>query len=231
MSVKCPICGYINPDGSAVCECCFAALSETEVSKPEEDHAEKKEDPAETEETAEQEDQYEYYVNCPESSTQTVLKNGEAATFFCRGCNEEHTIDGLIWRIERREKPGKTKVSSKREKPTRDEVSGTVTSSEPKRLRLKVKGSDQTIEIGPEGGTLGRAGDYGSDFFLSRNLMMISRIHCELRFRDGNWIVIRRSSNDTVFNNRKLEPMEPATLINGRELVLADCITFEVLIG
>ncbi len=227
MSVKCSICGYINPDGSAVCECCFAALSETEVSRTEEDHAEKEEDPEETEEEiAGQEDQYEYYVNCPESSTQTVLKNGEAATFFCRGCNEEHTIDGLIWRIERREKTGKAK-NPVREKPAPD----TATTTEQKRLRLKVKGSDQTIEIGPEGGTLGRAGDYGSEFFLSRNMMKISRIHCEFKYPDGNWIVIRRSSNDTVFNNRKLEPMEPATLINGRELVLADCITFEVLIG
>ena len=143
-------------------------------------------------------------------------------SFFCEGCNREHEIDGVLWIIEKRSRssPDNSSTSSRpAELPKGD------------KLWLEEINSHTRIDIDTTGGTLGRYGKYGSEFFQSRNLLMVSGEHCMISYQYGTWVLSHISkTNQTRYNNMILESNIPTTLENGKVLVLADAVSFVVRI-
>lgn len=230
MSIICKQCGYENPDGSTICEICAESLevnnnnsSEAVVSVP--IMEETLVNPMATVHQEEESDtRYEYFVMCPESQTKTILANGKLNSFYCEGCKKNHEIDGFLWVIERKEKENKDSsglvFNSTVAKP-----SGNV-------LWLEEINSHFRIEIDKVGGTLGRYGKYGSEFFQSRGLLTVSGEHCVITNEFGNWVIRHVSkTNQTKYNNMLLAPNEPKILEEGKILTLANTVSFVVRMG
>ena len=108
---------------------------------------------------------------------------------------------------------------------TNDNQSGDV-------LWLEEVNSHFRIEIDKAGGTLGRYGKYGSEFFQSRGLLTVSGEHCIITNEFGNWVIRHISkTNQTKYNNMILGTNEPNLLENGKILTLANSVSFVVRIG
>lgn len=222
--IVCKQCGYENPEGSTICEICAEELT-AQASAP---IVQPVVQPVNTVSTVEQvdtnvaDDGNEYFVLCPESQTKTILPHGRVNSFFCEGCKKEHDIDGFLWSIE--------------SKPRERAVTGaeTVMQSVPKgdNLWLEEVNSHFRIDIDKAGGTLGRYGKYGAQFFQSRNMLTVSGEHCMITYEFGNWVLRHKSrTNQTIYNNMILGADEPNLLEDGKLLVLANTVTFMVRIG
>lgn len=164
----------------------------------------------------------EYFVLCPESHTKTILPHGKIIKFFCEGCKKEHEIDDFLWTIEKKQREVVSVVSS------------TSSKSAPKgdSLWLEEINSHFRIEIDKAGGTLGRYGKYGAEFFQSRNMLTVSGEHCSFSYEFGNWVLRHLSrTNQTMYNGMILGANEPNLLEDGKMLVLANTVTFIVRIG
>ena len=229
MSIICKHCGYENPDGSTICEICAEPLESGSI-----DSVQKENRPVKTQsiinqtatvqQVEESDDRYEYFVTCPESNTKTILPNGKVSTFYCEGCKKNHDIDDFLWVIERKEKDNKD-FSGEVVDNTNDNQSGDV-------LWLEEVNSHFRIEIDKAGGTLGRYGKYGSEFFQSRGLLTVSGEHCIITNEFGNWVIRHISkTNQTKYNNMILGTNEPNLLENGKILTLANSVSFVVRIG
>lgn len=229
MSIICKQCGYENPDGSTICEICAEPLESGSI-----DSVQKENRPVKTQsiinqtatvqQVEESDDRYEYFVTCPESNTKTILPNGNVSTFYCEGCKKNHDIDDFLWVIERKEKDNKD-FSGEVVDNTNDNQSGDV-------LWLEEVNSHFRIEIDKAGGTLGRYGKYGSEFFQSRGLLTVSGEHCIITNEFGNWVIRHISkTNQTKYNNMILGTNEPNLLENGKILTLANSVSFVVRIG
>lgn len=216
-AIICPQCGFENPEGSTICEICAEPLKQ---SIPEEPAVQPMPTMAQAAVTPETD--REYFVFCPESQTKTVLPNGSVRKFFCEGCKIEHEIDDFLWQIESREKQSAPVqgVSEKTDVPVGDE------------LWLEEVNTHARIDIQKPGGTLGRYGNFGGDFFLSRNMHTVSGEHCRLTYEYGSWVLRHISrTNNTVYNGMQLEREEPNLLEDGKQLTLAGTVTFTVRIG
>lgn len=229
MSIICKQCGYENPDGSTICEICAEPLESGSI-----DSVQKENRPVKTQsiinqtatvqQVEESDDRYEYFVTCPESNTKTILPNGKVSTFYCEGCKKNHDIDDFLWVIERKEKDNKD-FSGEVVDNTNDNQSGDV-------LWLEEVNSHFRIEIDKAGGTLGRYGKYGSEFFQSRGLLTVSGEHCIITNEFGNWVIRHISkTNQTKYNNMILGTNEPNLLENGKIITLANSVSFVVRIG
>lgn len=215
MSAKCILCGYENPDGISICENCGEPLDEI---KPIEQT--RIDIPVQNEPLS---DENEYYVLCPESQTKTVLPNGNVTDFFCEGCKIRHKIDGIVWAIE---SITKTPTSPRSENPQQQMVSGD------DGLWLEEVNSHERIDIDKTGGTLGRYGKYGAEFFQSRGMLTVSGEHCTFSYQYGTWVLNHISkTNQTMYNNMILAANEPTVLENGKVLTLANTVSFIVRIG
>ena len=228
MSIICKQCGYENPDGSTICEICAEALDTSNNSSAPVATPVIKEEPvintmATVHQVEESDDGYEYFVTCPESQTKTILANGKLNTFYCEGCKKNHEIDGFLWVIERKKKENKASYCStdtNMEKPSGDV------------LWLEEVNSHFRIEIDKVGGTLGRYGKYGSEFFRSRGLLTVSGEHCVITNEFGNWVIRHVSkTNQTKYNNMILGTNEPNLLEDGKILTLANAVSFVVRMG
>lgn len=229
MSIICKQCGYENPDRSTVCEICAEPLngshdtSEAIPSAPVKE-APAADPPSASPQTAETADAYEYFVVCPESNTKTMLPNGHLNRFYCEGCKKDHDIDGFLWTIEKKEK--EKKVSS--------DAAATSTSAKPSGdvLWLEEITSHYRIQIDKLGGTLGRYGKYGAEFFQSRGMLTVSGEHCMITNEFGNWVIRHISkTNQTKYNNMLLGTNEPTLLEEGKLLTLANTVSFVVRMG
>ena len=228
MAIICKQCGYENPDGAAICEICAEELTGNVPAAdvpvhmipqaPAQTAAESMSVSAPQPQNAVAADGREYYVMCPESQTKTVLENAQADSFFCAGCKKQHEIDGFLWVIESREKeqaPGTAAAQVKGDS-----------------LYLEELNSHIRIDIDKEGGTLGRYGKYGAEFFRSRGLLKVSGEHCRISYQYGDWILKHISrTNLTIYNNMVLEANAPTILADGKILTLATAVSFVVRIG
>ncbi len=218
MSIICQQCGYENPDGSEICEICAETLSSPKAPAAA---------PVKTavqvplpESRTQTNPLREYFVLCPESHTKTILPNGSVTSFFCEGCKLEHEIDNFLWNIESRDLQDAVPAEKEAPAPAGDQ------------LWLEEVNSHFRIEIDKTGGTLGRYGTYGSDFFQSRNMLTVSGEHCAISYEYGNWVIRHVSkTNQTKYNDMILNANEPNLLEDGKILTLANTVSFLVRIG
>lgn len=154
-----------------------------------------------------------------ESNTKTSVPNNSVKKYFCKGCNKEHVIDGFLWKIESEVKPFEISNSVIPEKtPCKDN------------LILEDIKTHFIIKIDKNGGTIGRYGDYGAEYFRA-NFGMVSGKHCRFRYENGNWIVQHISrTNDTKYCDMRLERQEERIIENGRILNLANAVSFLIRI-
>ncbi len=241
MGIICKQCGYENPDGSEICEICAESLQEEEKPVNQMTAAATLSHQTQTQATASTgsaqatvkqsenpvqktaDDGFEYFVFCNESSTRTIIPNGHVTSFYCEGCKKTHEIDGAWWQIERKEKPTENVIS--------DDTQASKT-TENDNLWLEEINSHVRIDIDKSGGTLGRYGKYGADFFQSRDLRQVSGEHCLISYEFGNWVIRHISrTNQTMYNNMILGSNEPNLLEDGKILTLANAVSFIVRIG
>lgn len=213
--ILCKQCGYENPEGSEICEICAEPLTAvspavTEAPQPIQQTAPQNPSPVGVQ----------YYVMCPESNTKTFLADGNVKKFFCEGCKIEHEIDDFLWTIETAEAGEAAEVPAEAAAPKED------------RLWLEEVNSHFRIDIEKTGGTLGRYGTFGAQFFQSRNLLMVSGEHCAISYEYGSWVLRHVSrTNQTKYNGAVLEANQPNLLQDGKILTLADAVSFVVRIG
>lgn len=222
--IICSQCGYSNEEGSTVCFICDNPLTPSEqTGKVTEKPVEKSE---KTVQNSPEKDSG-YYVYCTESGTKTKVENENVTEFFCTGCQKTHIVDGFIWSIEKEETLQKETRSD--DGDFTETCAKKVTDG---KLHLEEQYSHFTIEIDRDGGTLGRYGKYGADFFQSRNMLTVSGEHCYITYELGNWVIRHIShTNKTKYNGMTLESNQPVMLSDGGKLVLADTVTFIVHIG
>ena len=229
MSIVCKQCGYENLDGSTICEICAEPLdvsientlsdSVKEIIAQENNEA----TVAQTEEVVD--DGNEYFVVCPESQTKTILLHGNVTSFYCEGCKKTHEIDGFLWNIEKKEKSVTSPNVGNTTQPQNNAPKGN-------NLWLEEVNSHERIDIDITGGTLGRYGKYGANFFQTRGLLMVSGEHCLITNELGNWVLRHKSrTNQTKYNNMILDRDVPTLLEDGKVLTLANAVTFIVRIG
>ena len=230
--IKCKQCGYENPEGEFFCEMCAEPLSvevptanlnvpsaPAPISPP---PVQQRPQTTIPQVTASHSSGREYYVLCPESQTKTILPNGTVTKFFCNGCRKEHMIDGFLWQVESR---AIQNVSAVNEPQTAKAP------AKENHLYLEEVNSHFRIEIDKEGGTLGRYGKYGADFFQSRDMRTVSGEHCGITFEHHSWVLRHMSrTNQTKYNGMILSSGEPVLLENGKILTLANTVSFVVRI-
>jgi len=228
--IVCNQCGYANPKGVTRCEICdepLVSASDTSVSEapvsipPVQTAAQAPEQVLSPAQDSQPENkEFEYFVICPESHTKTILPSNNVTSFFCEGCNIEHIIDGMIWQIEERRLTNETTAPAAQQIASCD------------RLSLEEISSHYVIEIDKLGGSLGRYGKYGAEFFQSRGMNTVSGEHCTIAFEFGNWVLRHVSrTNQTKYDNRILESFEPTILSDGKILTLANTVSFIVKIS
>ena len=238
-NIVCPECGYENPEGSTVCEICAESLlpassgnspvvSAAPIVPPASVPVSAPQNPAYVPTVAQsaisQAENQEYFVLCPQSQTKTVLPNGDVTKFFCEGCQEEHTIDGFLWSIERREKETSPVLAGA--------PAAQPEASRGDNLWLEEVNTHFRIDIAKEGGTLGRYGTFGAAFFQTNHLLMVSGEHCRITYEYGSWVLRHISrTNQTQYNGMTLGANEPNLLEDGRILTLANAVSFIVRIG
>lgn len=224
--IICPQCGYENPEGSVICDICAEPLGATEPPVPEPEPvrvpAPAPSAPPVQAQTAVPGEGREYFVFCPESQTRTMLPDGNVTRFFCEGCRVEHEIDDFLWQIESRNIAGESAPAAVQ---TPEHTGGD-------ELWLEELNTRFRIDIAKPGGTLGRYGTFGSQYFLSNNMHTVSGEHCRITYEYGTWVLRHISNtNSTHYNGFQLEREEPNMLEDGKLLTLANTVTFRVHIG
>ena len=129
-----------------------------------------------------------------------------------------------MWTIDRKEKRGSEAGGVS--------LPNTQQGTKGNRLWLEEINSHYRIDIDELGGSLGRYGKYGAEFFQSRSLLMVSGEHCVITNEFGNWVIRHVSkTNQTKYDNKILEANEPNLLEDGKILTLANIVSFIVRIG
>lgn len=211
--IICKQCGYENTLGSSVCEICAERL---EQEQQEVQSSVQQQIIQQQSQQLAQQPEVEYYIQCPESQTKTVLTSACATKYFCEGCKREHEIDGFLWVIEKRDLTHNASMIT----------------TKSNYLWLEEVNCHARIEIDQAGGTLGRYGKYGAEFFQSRELLMVSGEHCMITYELGNWVLRHISkTNETKYNHMILGSNEPNLLEDGKILTLANAVSFVVRIG
>ena len=163
-----------------------------------------------------------YFAFCETSKTRTPVEGPNVLKFFCKDCKKEHTIDDFMYRIEE-EFPEDNTGESNQTMPTERRV----VSKE--RVVLEETVSHEKIVITKPGGIIGRYGDFGADYFQSRGMRTISGEHCSIKFFDDEWVLEHLSkTNDTEYDQMKLDHNEEVVLSNDKILTLSKKISFYV---
>lgn len=212
--IICKHCGFPNSADSVNCEICDEPLAQPQPAP--QATAQQAAAPA-APAAAPAAPGREYFVICPESNHRTVVASESQTRYFCAGCGREHEIDGFIWVVESAEMAAPAPQTAPRQEVKQN------------RLTLEELNTRQRIEIAPQGGTLGRYGDFGADFFQRNNLLYVSGIHCAFRQQYGSWVVQHMSrTNQTKYDGQILDHDQVYLLENGKTLTLANCVSFVV---
>lgn len=230
--IKCKECGFENPEGNTVCDLCGAELGISVAPDfvPTAEQTSKETPPMPSDALTgqdEADDGLEYFVKCGEGSAETIVPNKNITSFFCVGCKKQHEIDGFMWTVESRPKKGSLEETS-----TLAAAPAPAAMPSGDRLWLEEAASHMRIDIDKSGGTLGRYGKYGSEFFQSRGLLTVSGEHCKISNVYGDWVIEHVShTNQTVYDGSVLKANEPRLLEDGKVLTLANAVSFIVRIG
>ncbi len=246
MSWICSSCFFQNEDGDRVCTMCSEPRTETRLQgiinyerlpKPMSVEPETNQSSTASQERTNvpksKGDMVRYVVNCPNSGTKTIVESMNITEYYCRGCGETHPIDDLIWVVEQEDEKAPSVTENKQS--MFQEISHTV----PKtgafggdHLILEDVATHYIIEVGSEGGVLGRYGTLGAAFLQNDPRgRMVSGEHCRFKFDHGRWSIEHLSrTNDTEYNGRKLEHGYEEGLRDGKVLTLANAISFNIRI-
>lgn len=228
--ILCEQCGYMNPEGSIECEICAEPLKLTtpmaapavEAVVPSYSNQVQTVRQNDVPEMIRQD--VECFVMCPESSTKTVVEGPNVMKYYCEGCQVDHYIDGMIWFIESR------KIAAAPATVAAPAVQQTAPRGD--NLWLEEVNTHFRIDIAKPGGTLGRYGNFGGDYFLSRGMNTVSGEHCLFRYEFNNWTLTHISrTNQTKYNGMIMSSNEPTLLEDGRMITLANTVSFIVRIG
>ncbi len=225
-TIICKQCGYENPEGTTICEICAEPLTAPTPARNIEQVMPSYSNEVPTEEqtsSAAIQSDIEYFVMCPESSTKTIVSGADITKYFCSGCQKEHIIDNFLWTVESRTLGNTAPTTS----------SAPVTAKQVKlnNLWLEEMNTHHRIDICKPGGTLGRYGDFGADYFQSHAMNTVSGEHCLIRFELESWVLYHVSrTNQTKYNGMILSSNEPTLLENGKVLTLANTVSFIVRI-
>lgn len=224
--ILCKQCGYMNPEGVMECEICAEPLGVIAPAAPA--AAPEQAQPVQcSAPPADSDPNVEYFVICPESATKTVVEGPNVGRYYCEGCQLEHDIDGMIWVVESRTLSGGAAPGQQAAAPAAQPAA-------PKRdeLWLEEVNTRFRIDISKPGGTLGRYGDFGGDYFLSRSMHTVSGEHCLFRYEFDNWTLTHISrTNQTKYDGIILSSNEPTLLADGKMITLANTVSFIVRIG
>lgn len=215
--IRCEQCGFLNPEGATLCQMCEEPLVASQpVAAPAPAVS-----VAPTIPTQAQSDGVEYYVMCPESSTKTVVEHANISSYYCEGCQCEHFIDGVIWSVDSRTlQPEGVATPAAQTQPKGDD------------LWLEEVNTHFRIDISKPGGTLGRYGNFGAEYFRSRGMNTVSGEHCLLRYEFNNWVLYHISrTNQTKYDGMIMAANAPTLLEDGKILTLANTVSFVVRIG
>lgn len=212
--IICRHCGFPNSADSVNCEICdeplVPAAPAPQTAQP----------TAQQVASAPRNPGREYFVVCPESNHRTVVADENQTYYYCAGCGKEHEIDGFIWVIESADVTPAAQVPVQAAPQVAPRLN---------RLTLEELRFHQRIEIAPQGGTLGRYGDFGADFFQRNNLLYVSGVHCAFQQQYGNWCIQHMSrTNQTAYDGQILDHDQVYLLEDGKLLTLANCVTFIV---
>lgn len=240
MSIICDNCGFENEDNELFCAVCNHPLqAETNAAPVQPIMAEERVNTLPQTPVKMVSPGGKYYVICEECRGKTYVSGPDIASYFCSGCQKEQFIDGIFWSVEEeqpQEQPMAEAVAVSERFPTaQPTVSHTATVAQAgsmgNRLVLEDIDTGKQIEISKAGGTLGRYGTFGADYFQTDPRgSWISGEHCRITYsEDTGWMLEHLSrTNDTVYNSRKLEHGYQERLRDGKLLVLANKMTFRI---
>ena len=165
----------------------------------------------------------EFFVRCEDCRTETVVESKDQDNFYCEECGENKTIDGFSHSVLVR------KVDqSYSELQSEAEPVPTLIKQD---LILEEIKSKHQITIDRDGGTVGRYGDFGADFFRENNMLMISGEHILISYNQGDWYLEHLSNtNLTLIDNIVLEKGLKFKLYDESSIKLAN-MTFKVVLG
>lgn len=242
MSILCDNCGFENEDDELFCAVCNHPLQAgADVALVQPVMAEERVNTLPQTPVKMTGPGGKYYVICEECRGKTYVSGPEIASYYCPGCQKEQFIDGILWSVEE-EQPGEQTIAEtapdpgqfRTMQPTMPQTAS-VPQTAPVGNRLVLEDIDtgKQIQISKAGGTLGRYGTFGADYFQTDPRGgWISGEHCRITYsEDTGWMLEHLSrTNDTVYNSRKLEHGYQERLRDGKLLVLANKMTFRIRI-
>lgn len=202
MSKICRECGFENEDTERICAMCMAPLEdisdlpqmqpETRVPTPEPSPNAAATVPQASTGAAVPK---RYYVECQQSRKRTYVDNPSVSSYYCEGCREQHEIDGFFWTVQEEKEPLQTAapVPENEQIPASPATAPNAEGSG-QYLILEDTMTHTQIEVGPEGGVLGRYGTLGATFFQNDPRgRMVSGEHCRIRYEYGRWSIEHRA--------------------------------------
>lgn len=217
--IKCSQCGFENDASSEKCEICDYILKTVSVPDVPVQSLVKP-----VVQATNSNENFEYFVICPESNSRTTVQNESVNSYFCNGCGRNHDIDGFLWNIE--------KVLKQADEAASGGVQTQKCAPKGDNLWFEELNTHFRIDIDKDGGTLGRYGKYGAKFFQDNRYLKVSGDHCMITYEFGNWVLRHISkTNQTKYNNMILSPNDPNLLEDGKILTLAETVSFIVRIG
>ena len=159
-----------------------------------------------------------YYVRCNTCNADILVQNEKQDKVFCKTCDKELVIDGIVHSVSRRETIAEEELYV-----------------EPTLILEEVKSKHKFI-IPKEGGVFGRYGQFDPHFFQDERFSRVSRRHIVISYdSDSNkWSVKPNSeTNDTYIDGRTFKPSMNSIAVeirDGQMIGLAD-IYFKVIIN
>lgn len=240
MSITCSKCDFVNDDNELFCVVCHHPLqAETNAAPVHPIMAEERVNTLPQTPVKMVSPGGKYYVICEECRGKTYVNGPDITSYFCQGCQKEQFIDGIFWTVEEEQtqeepmtEPAPLPGHVAAAQPAIAQTATTVqTGSMGNRLVLEDIDTGRQIEISKAGGTLGRYGTFGADYFQTDPRGgWISGEHCRITYsEDTGWMLEHLSrTNDTVYNSRKLEHGYQERIRDGKLLVLANKMTFRI---
>ncbi len=170
-------------------------------------------------------------ISSPEECVKKVM--GEKSFRRCRSCGTKNYVehgkalrecancgDDEIFKSPVENEPDIARVDSLSIKATQN-----VQAAYTKKMELRCISENFTLIVNGEGGTVGREGSIGADFFHDKKY--VSRKHAIITFKDEKYSIVDVSVNGTKINGKALVKNQEYKLEEGALLTFAE-VSFTV---